>query len=529
MLKPRCPDPERLALLIENRLGRISRARILRHAADCVSCRRQLAIASLTPISPFRAAFEEHLNSGRLTVCAGLALGVIVLGFLNSGSSEDPTPRPTRASAAKARSTVITDVDDGPRLSRVERPSNDPRRETAPRMSAEDNAPMVAADPVVPESEGSAPAPAVQAPPPIDLTPASIPHRLDSVAEGTKPPPPEPRSVESETMGRLAILDPFGSLALEGTGGRLPVQGSRVVPMEARLAAVGRASGFRLGDGLRVQLSAGSSVSVFQNITRRCTGLAVLQGALLVESNPSQSIYLRREGCAGILEGMNGPVLVNTGAKSDSLTVTPLGAGGAVWKRNGLAPVEIASGDTLGIETNSQELTGKSKPKPALSRFISWPEPTSLFYSSFEDDVQGMERPLIVQGAARDGIVSAAPAPKGRKTIELTLPASLQNLPFDATLRLRVRTTASRIQCGVGTNSARSVPITITQRNRSETAWTTLSVAIAAFDPDGHRGRDGGNGRQRFRGSLTFIAEAASRIAAEDLVFDIDEIEISRS
>ena len=524
MLKPRCPDPERLALLIENRLGRISRARILRHAADCVSCRRQLAIASLTPIGPFRAAFEEHLSSGRLTVCAGLALGVIVLWFLNSGPPEDPAPRTPRPSVARVRSTVQADVANVPRLSRTERPLDVPRREMPPYMAADDTAPLTAVDFSVPEREGVAPAPAMPNAPRIDLTHASIPHRLDSVAESSKSPLPEPRAVESETMGRLAILDPFGSLALEGTGGRLPVQGSRVVPMEARIAAVGRASGFRLGESLRVQLSAGSAVSVFQNMTRRCAGLAVLQGALLVESNLSQAIYLRREGCAGILEGMNGPVLVNTGTKSDSLTVTPLGAGGAVWKRNGLAPVEIPSGDTLGIETNSQELTGKGKPKPVLSRFISWPEPTSLFYSSFEDDVQGMERPIIVQGAVREGIVSAAAATKGKKTIELTLPASLQNLPSDATLRLRVRTTAARIQCGVGTNAARSVPITVTQRNRSETVWTTLSVAIGAFDPDGHRG-----GRQRLRGNLTFVAEAASRIAAEDLVFDIDEIEISRS
>jgi len=529
LFKLRCPDPERLALLIENRLSRVSRARILRHAADCVSCRRQLAIASLTPISPFRAAFEEHLNSGRLTVCAGLVLGVIVLGFLSSGSSEDPAPRPTRRSASTLRSTATAEVDDVSRPSRVEHPSEIPRSQTPPRMAVDDDASVVAAELRVPEREGTSPAPAVPALPPIDPAPAGIPHRLESVALGSKPPPGEPRAAEPETMGRLAILDPFGSLTLEGAGGRLPVQGSRVVPMEARLAAVGRASGFRLGDGLRVQLGPGSAVSVFQNVTRRCAGLAVLQGALLVEPSPSQSIYLRREGSAGILEGLNGPVLLNTGAKSDSLTVTPLGAGGAVRKRNGLDPVEIASGDTLGIETNSQELTAKGKTKPALSRFVGWPEPTSLFYSSFEDDVQGMERPFIVQGAAREGIVSAAPAPKGRKTIELSLPASLQNLPSDATLRLRVRTTASRIQCGIGTNSARSVPITITQRNRSETAWTTLSVAIAAFDQDGHRGRDGAGGRPRFRGSLTFTAEAASRLAAEDLVFDIDEIEISRS
>lgn len=526
MIKPRCPDPERLALLIENRLGRIARARILRHAADCVSCRRQLAIASLTPIGPLRAAFEVHLNSGLLTVCAGLLLGLVVLGFLSSGSSPDPLPRMTRSAAPQVRSISSKGDEEAPRQSRIDRASDVPRKEQVSSLSAEDSAPRVSAAVPLQEQGPADRVPAVEVAPKIDLTHAGIPHRLDSVAEGSKPHPVEPKAVESETMGRLAILDPFGSLALEGMGGRLPVQGSRVIPVEARLIAVGRASGFRLGDGLRVQLSPGSAVSVFHNLSRHCAGLSVLQGALLVESTQPQSIYLRREGMSGVLEGMNGPVLVNAGAKADSLIVTPVGGGGAVWKRNGLAPVEIAAGDTLGIETNSQEVAVKGKLKPALARFVSWSEPSSLFYSSFEDDVQGMERPVIVQGAAKEGIVSAASGGKGRKTIELTLPASLQSLPSDAMLRLRVRTTAARIQCGVGTNASRTVPITVTQRNRSDTVWTTLSVAFAAFDQDGHRGR---NGRQGLRGSLTFIAEAPSRVSAEDLVFDIDEIEISRS
>jgi len=223
-------------------------------------------------------------------------------------------------------------------------------------------------------------------------------------------------------------------------------------------------------------------------------------------------------------------VLVNAGAKADALSLTPMGATAVVWRRGSLPPLEVAAGETLGVDAAGQEVAVKgAKAKPQLGRFAGWPEPTTLFYSTFDDDVQGVERPLLVQGAAREGYVTGAPGAKGRRTIELGLPSSIPSLPADAMLRLRVRTTAARIQCGVGWNSSRAVPLTVAQRNRTDTGWTTLSIAFSALDPDGHRaGGGGGGGRRGFRGNLTLVAEAPSRVSSEDLVFDIDEIEITR-
>jgi hypothetical protein len=133
----------------------------------------------------------------------------------------------------------------------------------------------------------------------------------------------------------------------------------------------------------------------------------------------------------------------------------------------------------------------------------------------------------VVQGQSREGYIAAVSCSKGRKVIELSLPASLQNLPADATIRLRLRTTASRIQVGVGGNPSRTTPHPVPQRNRSETAWTSLSFAAASLDQDGLRDR--GRGRAFPRGSLTFTVELPARMAAEDLVFDIDQIEIVKA
>ena len=82
----------------------------------------------------------------------------------------------------------------------------------------------------------------------------------------------------------------------------------------------------------------------------------------------------------------------------------------------------------------------------------------------------------------------------------------------------------SRIQCGTGSNSSRGVVQAVPLRSRSDTVWTTLTMTLPAGD-DGFMG--GGRGR-RGRASLTVTVESSSRTPAEELVFDLDEIEISR-
>src|SRR6185503_16085221 len=76
---------------------------------------------------------------------------------------------------------------------------------------------------------------------------ARPPLRETAVAELAPAPAEEPRPVEPEELVRQAILDPFGSLVLEGAAGRVPIQATSVVPVDGKLTALGRPSGFRLG------------------------------------------------------------------------------------------------------------------------------------------------------------------------------------------------------------------------------------------------------------------------------------------
>jgi hypothetical protein len=207
------------------------------------------------------------------------------------------------------------------------------------------------------------------------------------------------------------------------------------------------------------------------------------------------------------------------------ISVTPL-TSAVVWRRSGHAAVEVGAGDLLSIDADGQDLSHRAgKGKPNLARFAAWPEqPGTLFFASFETDVQSGERPLVVQGAAKEGFVSAVTGSPRKKVIELNLPSPLGNA--DVVVRLRLRTTGARIQCGGGPNSSRGGLQAIPLRSRSETVWTTVTIPLPAGD-DGHLG--GGRGKRGSRGSLTISVEPSGRAPIEDLVFDLDEIEILRS
>jgi len=501
-----------MARLVERRLGRSARRRILEHAAICVACRRHLAVASLSEIGPLRASIAQAMTSERLAVIAAVVLLPVVLWALRSPPS-DPPPAPRTAAVRRPVAPPVTST---PRP-REETTSVLPAPETAPGPSRRptEAPPEPLPDLIARESstpDRPRPQPTIARPPPRETSVAGLP---------PAPPAEEPRPPDPEPLIRQTILDPFGSLALEGASGRVPIQATSVVPVDGRLTAIGRPSGFRLADGTRMQLAAGTAVSVFHHALRRCSGVTLHQGALLVDAVAAQPIFLRREKAAGLLEGFTGAIHLSAGAKPDALSLMAIGSGG-VWRRSDQSAVEIASGDQLLVDAETQDLSRRgSKPKPSLARFVSWPEPTTLFYASFETDVQAGERPLVVQGTAREGFVSAVVNSQRRKVVELSVPAALIT-SADAVVRLRFRTTAARIQC----NASRSLQ-TVPVRSRSETAWTTLTFPLGGGDGDGHLG--GGRSKRDRRSTLTISVEPPPRIAVEDLVFDVDEIEILRS
>lgn len=521
MIRPRCPDPELIARLLERRLARPLRRRLLNHAAVCIPCRRQLAVGSLRPIGPLRASLCQALASEWIAAAAALILLPAVLWMLTRESESEPAPR-TGVERRTARTALPRTG--GPLHSSV-----------APEVSEEgDPATLSAAAertdvghaPHVPE----APAAPFSAPPPArkpEEFKTAPPSRETAVAAPVPAPAEAPKPpLEPESPARLAVLDPFGSLALEGVGGRVAIQTTSIVPVDGRLTAVGRPAGFRLADGTRMQLAAGSTVSLFHNAGLRCPGLVLYQGMMIVDSARAQSLYLRRNKAAGVLEGYSGLVHLSAGTRPDALSVIALGSGG-VWRRNGHAAVEIGSGDLLSVESDGQDLARRAgRAKASMSKFASWPEQsTTLFHASFEEDVQGGERPVVVDGTTKEGYVSAVLNPQRRKGIELALPSTLPS-GTDLVVRLKFRTTGARLQCGWGSRDSRDsrgVVQAVAPRNRSESAWTTLTFTLQAQDADGH-----GRSRRNGRCSLTFTVEPPARVAAEDLLFDIDEIEILR-
>ena len=505
-MKSRCPDPERIALLLERRLGRAARRQILDHAADCAGCRRQLAVGALPALGPFRAGLLQVISREQMTVAA--AVLVVPLALWIFGTPSDPAPAP-RVPVTRSPPPVLS------------RPSIDCRApEPTAEPPAERRVPSAPPAIVRPEPVDEAPAPSATSPEPAPLPESPPALRETSVAGAPAPPAEERDAAPPETFGRLAILEPFGSLALEGAAGRVPVQDASVIPVDGRLLAMGRPSGFRLADGTRMQLASGSAVSVYQNTTRRCAGLTLHQGALLVDTAQVRSVYLRRDRTAGVLEGIAGTVHLGVGAKADALSVSALGSG-LVWKRAGQGALEIGAGETVTVDADRQEpARGGARSRPSLARFVSWPEQDkSLFFASFDAELSG-DPPAVLQGTTKEGYVSAVVTTQRKKVIELALPASPPQGAI--VVRLQLRTTAARIQCSTGSRDSRSTLQAISSRVRSESTWITLTLTLPAGDGDGRSKRN-------HRGSVTISVEPPAKVQVEDLVFDLDEIELLRS
>ena len=476
-------------------------------------------MGSLSPIGPVRASLVLALASNRVSAVAAMILLPAVLWMLTRDSGSEPAPR-AAVERRTARSTpprigrplhasIAADGSEGP--GPLPEPASTERTESAPLPQP----PEASAEVFVSPPPARTPEGFKTAPPSRETAVASLPQASTDVPK----PPPEP-----ETLARLAILDPFGGLALEGLGARVAIQTTSIIPVDGRLTALGRPAGFRLADGTRMQLAAGSTVSLFHNAGVHCPGLVLYQGTMIVEAAKAQSLFLRRNKAAGVLEGYNGLVHLSTGARPDAISVIALGSGG-VWKRTGHAAVEVGSGDLLSVDSDGQDLARRAgRSKASMSKFAAWPEQsTTLFHASFEEDVQGAERPGVVEGTLKEGYVSAVVNAQRRKEIELTLPATLP-LTSDLVVRLKFRTTAARLQCGWGSRDSRGVVQALPLRVRSETVWTSITIPLQALDADGHGGRPRRNGR-----SFSLSVEPPAKVAPEDLVFDLDEIEILRS
>src|SRR5574341_1469555 len=90
----RCPEPEFLAALAEDRLDRHDRDLLLDHAADCDDCRAALLVLRETPV-------RVRVRSTRRpwipwAVAAALFIGILGLLALRGRPEERPVPAPER-------------------------------------------------------------------------------------------------------------------------------------------------------------------------------------------------------------------------------------------------------------------------------------------------------------------------------------------------------------------------------------------------------------------------------------------------
>jgi ferric-dicitrate binding protein FerR (iron transport regulator) len=240
----KCPTPELLAAMAEERLDRRERDALLDHAADCDDCRHALLVLGAAPARS-RAAARTRPAARSIPWAVAAALFIAIIGLLAlTRSPEEVAP-------------------ESPPVRTAEVPPK-PRPEPPP-PPLEDPAPP-AVPPVAPRPE-LPPSPPPAPPPP--KPPAVKPPEAPVAPAPPAPPAPEkpspaPPPVRPATLAVVAVLDRAeGDVFVLGPAGRFAVKAGQSL---------------RPGDGLECSGSQTMAHLVFPDLTRlETTGDALIR------------------------------------------------------------------------------------------------------------------------------------------------------------------------------------------------------------------------------------------------------------
>jgi hypothetical protein len=506
-----CPNPERMAMMATDGLDEAEREAILEHAADCSSCRRELAIGSLPPMPEKQNLFFVRVWSVAAAALVALALWMATRAPKPAGEQANvPKPPPEDV---QPRPEPKPDVPE-PKPEPKPVPEPEPRPEPTPEPRPEPK-PEPRPEPV-PEPK---PEPKPEPRPEPKPEPKPVPK-----PEPKPVPKPGPEAVAKSLitpgeLSRATVLDAFGLAAKTDA-----IEGAALLATDAVLTARAHA-GFRLPDGTRVQVLPGSELGAFESATLKCVGLRLKEGALLVTPPPDGlSLYVSRNG-HGLLVEAKVVFVVTADPKAESIDVAAV-TGGIACRSESDTSIAVARGDTLTLKKDGVD--GPAK-KAVRAQFRAWPDmPETLVYVGFEKDADDIKLDKGTLTFDRDGRKWAAGAESGKKKLRVDLSFS-RELPQDQEVIVRVRyrtnggrllvnafdpAQADRIPPGSGT------PLTVPLRERSATEFTTATITLPAAGWWVAQ-RDGKPRGLSIEADLTNVNPGQA-------VFDVDAVEILR-
>jgi len=252
----RCPNPELLAALAEDRLDRHDRDALLEHAADCDDCRHTLLALGAAPA---RARVTVRARQPWIPWAVAAALFIAIVGLLAlRGRPEDgPAPKPE---------APIAEVPVNPEPLPPEPPKPEPvippRPETPkPLPPPEPKAPE---EPLKPEEK-----------PPVVPAPTEKP-------APEKPPAPPP--VRPPTMTVVAVLDRAeGEVFVLGATGRIAVKAGQSLRPGDGLECVGLRSVAQLAFPDKTRLEATGDTVIREISDAKGKRIRVEKGTLSAE------------------------------------------------------------------------------------------------------------------------------------------------------------------------------------------------------------------------------------------------------
>ncbi len=538
-----CPNPETLARFVENSLDAHEHEAVIVHVAECVVCRRHVAIASLpdvvapryiVPLSMRRKL--QRVWSMAATLLAGLALWFA----LRQPPVEKKDGPIVKRDTPAAQNTVVT----------VPQPEPEPPRTLPIPPRTEDPLPPMTETPVPPPPPMTEqPAPHTQEtptpePPKTESTPTPEPPKTESTPV---PEPPKPRSTQQPTAvaaafspgktARVVAFEPWGGLKIESKAGAkaADVEGSSVVSSEARLLARTRAGGVRLANGTRIQLAPGATASIYRSEAQKCACVRVHEGDVLVElpAGTKMPLFVARGAAGGLLEDASGLVMLSAGGDADALHITPLSAALACRPNESDRQAVGVSETTLLQGGAASPAKRDARISAHRARFGAFPKESPLVaYLSFEPEFAESENVFIAQGRGDDGgfLVGALNRKLKKRVIEIQLADPLPRASGDLLVRIRFRTQGIRLELHTSTQDVSmmdggSIMDPVPSRSRSATEWASTTIVV----PSSWWSMYGTvNNPEKEKRKILVWAELPSGIDPEKAAFEIDEIEITK-
>jgi hypothetical protein len=498
-----CPESEVLAAHADGGLEADESARLLEHAAECESCRREMALlelsragagtglparlrakalkSALRPRSP--RSFARHAGSRSAVAFAAAAAALLAVALLvvagRKGTASPPNPR-TQA----VRSETYA-------------PAPEPLPVAPPVVAkAEPPAPVELPRRVEPAVPVPAPEPPKIGPAPVP-EPAPEPPKVGETK--IEPPAPPAHTIAARALSEIQLTDFSGAVSIKRKGAGAKERAAGMARLaEGDVLSCEKAAGFRVGGVHPVVLGDNTTVSMAWAAQDQAPYLHVRAGEVTVDSTgPTRWVVsdgtvavmiMRAQARFAATPGKG----LRVSALSEPIYVQP--DGGAV---HALRPGEELEVAKASVETRPLEA---GKADRALASFnAARPRQRTIFFTSCDPSDAKREHFFVQEGTFLKNEALLAKERPDRSTSIALAPNPRFTWRPGLVLRFRVRTNAQAVTASLRSDERRYTLFKdVAIDRRQVNAWVAVEVPLPVVEGAMSFTRDDGQNQLMF-------------------------------